>query len=245
MHTTRQYVITSNVREPPQSPRTYARVCGKLHHRRRRQLFIPLRVIDDAVSFLWRRAIFFLPFICRLCSVNPWVVSLAIVCVIRVRLTLPRLVFARRYWHRRGCSANVYRVHWTLTRCLRCGVKFERFIFSGGSCSRDHSRERFRQFIDDQGLIRVGGHLSRPELPESKKHQLLLAKTSRFSLLLIRQWHDIIGNWGPQILSIFISRQYWILSICTLIRLVISRCTKCVPPYLCQFATNCGGLTRV
>ncbi|XP_025410781.1 uncharacterized protein LOC112683827 [Sipha flava] len=56
---------------------------------------------------------------------------------------------------------------------------------------------RLRPYIDEKGLIHVGGRISKSNLPESQKHQILLAKTSHFSLLLIRHWHDVTGHSGP------------------------------------------------
>jgi len=99
---------------------------------------------------------------------------------------------------------------------------------SHGHTSSIKAIARLRPFVDDQGHIRVGGRLTRADLPEDQKHQILLAKTSHFSLLLIRHWHDVTGHSGPQVITVLVSRKFWILSVRTLIRTVISRCTKCV-----------------
>ncbi|XP_022161164.1 uncharacterized protein LOC111027210 [Myzus persicae] len=87
---------------------------------------------------------------------------------------------------------------------------------------------RLRPFLDSENLVRVGGRLSKSDLPDDQKHPVLLSKTSHFSVLLIRHWHDITGHSGPQIVSSLVCRQYWILSVRTLIRTIISRCTTCV-----------------
>lgn len=60
---------------------------------------------------------------------------------------------------------------------------------------------RLRLFLDNENIIRVGGRLSRSDLPDDKKHPVLLSKTSHFSVILIRHWHDITGHSGPQIVS--------------------------------------------
>jgi len=87
---------------------------------------------------------------------------------------------------------------------------------------------RLLPFLDGENLVRVGGRLSRSDLSDNQKHPLLLSKTSHFSVLLIRHWHDITGHSGPQIISSLVGRQYWILSVRTLIRTIISRCITCV-----------------
>lgn len=45
---------------------------------------------------------------------------------------------------------------------------------------------RLRPFIDQRGLICVGGRLSNADVPETQKHPILLGKTSHLSILLIR-----------------------------------------------------------
>lgn len=85
-----------------------------------------------------------------------------------------------------------------------------------------------RPFINAHGIICVGGRLGNAKLPDDQKHPILLSKSSHLSVLLVRHWHDLTGHGGPRILSSIIRRTYWILSINTLIRTVISKCTRCV-----------------
>lgn len=87
---------------------------------------------------------------------------------------------------------------------------------------------RLRPFLDNENIIWVSGRLSKSDLPDDQKHPVLLAKTSHFLVLLIRHWHDLAGHSGPQIVSSLVCRQYWILSVRTLIRTIIRRCTTCV-----------------
>lgn len=87
---------------------------------------------------------------------------------------------------------------------------------------------RLRPFLDNENIVRVGGRLSRSDLSDDQKYPVMLSKTSHFSVLLIRHWHDITGHGGPRIVSSLVCRQYWILSVRALIRTTISRCTTCV-----------------
>jgi hypothetical protein len=99
------------------------------------------------------------------------------------------------------------------------------------SCSRPisvRSVARLRPYIDDSGVIRVGGRLSNAQLSHEQRHPVLLAKSSHLSLLLIRHWHDLTGHSGPRVITALLGRQYWIMSVGTLIRTVISHCTRCV-----------------
>lgn len=87
---------------------------------------------------------------------------------------------------------------------------------------------RLRPYVDDNGIIRVGGRLANAELSNEQRHPILLAKSSHLSLLLVRHWHDITGHSGPRVMRALLGRQYWILSLGTLTRTVISHCTRCV-----------------
>lgn len=70
---------------------------------------------------------------------------------------------------------------------------------------------RLRPFLDDGGLIRVGGRLSKSDLGHDQKHPVLVAKLSHFSLLLVCHWHDITGHSGPRVLTALIGLFYNVL----------------------------------
>jgi len=102
-------------------------------------------------------------------------------------------------------------------------------------CDLLHSRPigsgpvaRLRPFIDQRGLICVGGRLSNADVPESQKHPILLGKSSHLAILLIRHWHEVTGHGGPRVLTSLINQSYWILSLNTLIRSVLCKCVTCV-----------------
>ncbi|CAI6354007.1 unnamed protein product [Macrosiphum euphorbiae] len=99
------------------------------------------------------------------------------------------------------------------------------------SCSKPISTRhvaRLRPFLAEDGIIRVGGRLSNAELSMEQRHPVLLAKSSHLSILLVRHWHDLTGHSGPRVMTALLGRQYWIMSLGTLIRTVISHCTRCV-----------------
>ncbi|XP_027841687.2 uncharacterized protein LOC114123039 [Aphis gossypii] len=87
---------------------------------------------------------------------------------------------------------------------------------------------RLRPYIDDSGVIRVGGRLANAQLSNEQRHPVQLSKSSYLSLLLIHHWHDLTGHSDPRVITALLGRQYWIMSVGTLIRTVISHCTRCV-----------------
>ncbi|XP_015367520.1 PREDICTED: uncharacterized protein LOC107164278 [Diuraphis noxia] len=87
---------------------------------------------------------------------------------------------------------------------------------------------RLRPFINEKGLICVGGRLRYSDLPEAQKFPMLLPKSSHLSMLIVRHWHQVTFHSGPRVLTSIIAREFWILSLRSLIRSVISKCTRCV-----------------
>ncbi|XP_054721417.1 uncharacterized protein LOC129231194 [Uloborus diversus] len=82
-------------------------------------------------------------------------------------------------------------------------------------------------FLDDDGLLRVGGRLRHANLPENQKYPVLLPKRSFFTDLLISSLHVTNLHAGPQLLQACIQREYWILSARDTIRQCIRKCMTC------------------
>jgi len=57
---------------------------------------------------------------------------------------------------------------------------------------------------------------------------MLLSKQSHLSVLIARHWHLVTCYSGPRVITSLIIRQFWILSIWSVIRKVIGHCTICV-----------------
>ncbi|KAF0712111.1 Integrase catalytic domain-containing protein, partial [Aphis craccivora] len=87
---------------------------------------------------------------------------------------------------------------------------------------------RLRPFLDPFGVIRVGGRLRYSNLNYGSKHPMLLAKQSHLSMLLCRRWHKISCHAGPRIMTALISREFWIVSIKSVLHSVTRACPVCV-----------------
>lgn len=82
-------------------------------------------------------------------------------------------------------------------------------------------------FIDDAGLVRVGGRLSRAEVSFDVKHPLLLPRNHKLTFLLIDEYHQKFMHPGAQTLQNLLFQSFWILSPKRAIRSVVSQCIKC------------------
>ncbi|XP_008179923.1 uncharacterized protein LOC103308408 [Acyrthosiphon pisum] len=119
-----------------------------------------------------------------------------------------------------------------LTAVIKCsqGV-FLKSLFlelSSGKAVSSRPLARLSPFIDDCGVIRVGGRLRHSLLSDRRKFPVLLSKASYLSLLIARHWHLFACHAGPRLMSALICRQFWIVGDRSVIRRAISECTVCV-----------------
>ncbi|KAL4141999.1 hypothetical protein QTP88_004531 [Uroleucon formosanum] len=99
---------------------------------------------------------------------------------------------------------------------------------SAGNRISSRPLARLSPFVDPVGVLRVGGRLRHSTLNYDCKHPILLHKRSHFSLLLCRRWHRATCHAGPRVLVTLISRQFWVVSLRSVLHSVISTCAVCV-----------------
>ncbi|XP_036145895.1 uncharacterized protein LOC118646638 [Monomorium pharaonis] len=82
-------------------------------------------------------------------------------------------------------------------------------------------------FIDETGLIRVGGRLQHSIASFRKKHPILLPCDSRFTQLLFEREHLRLLHAGPQALLYSIRERYWTINGRALARKIVYKCVNC------------------
>jgi len=82
-------------------------------------------------------------------------------------------------------------------------------------------------FIDNEGLIRVGGRLRHSTLPYQTRHQLILPANDHFSRLIMSAEQLRLHDAGPQLLIASLREKYWIPRIRNLVKTVIHQCLTC------------------
>lgn len=123
-----------------------------------------------------------------------------------------------------------------LDHSLQRLIKHEQQAYLTEDVQSSKAIQKLRPFVDDSGLLRVGGRLKHSNLPISAKHPVLLPKTSRLSLLIVDCFHITYLHCGPRTLQSIIQRKFWILGIRNLIRSRLSKCVQCfkAKPIQCQ-----------
>ncbi|KOB65926.1 Uncharacterized protein OBRU01_22050, partial [Operophtera brumata] len=71
---------------------------------------------------------------------------------------------------------------------------------------------RLNPFIDESGVLRVGGRLRNASLPYSTRHPMLLPKKAHLVELLVQDRHIKNSHAGCNALMAILQREFWILS---------------------------------
>lgn len=82
-------------------------------------------------------------------------------------------------------------------------------------------------FIDDKGLIRVGGRLTNANIPYENRHPILLPRRDHVINLIIDDCHRCNCHTGSHLLISLLRQRYWIVSARNVIRQRIRQCNFC------------------
>ncbi|GBN62633.1 hypothetical protein AVEN_19041-1, partial [Araneus ventricosus] len=82
-------------------------------------------------------------------------------------------------------------------------------------------------FMDESGLIRVGGRLKNASISMDQKYPILLPKNHRLTEMIVRYFHEKYLHAGPTLLLSIIRKEYWITSARSIVRHIIWKCVKC------------------
>ncbi|CAM4597167.1 unnamed protein product [Leuciscus chuanchicus] len=81
--------------------------------------------------------------------------------------------------------------------------------------------------ILEDGVLRVGGRLSKAAMPEESKHPAILAKDLHISDLILQHIHQEVGHGGRNHMLSRLRQRYWIPGVSGSIRRILARCVVC------------------
>ena len=84
-----------------------------------------------------------------------------------------------------------------------------------------------RPFLDDVGLIRVGGRLEHSLLPFSAKHQILLPRAHHFVKIYVRHIHLKLSHASAQMVLAEVRQHIWVPSLKNAIKQILRSCITC------------------
>ncbi|GFV89144.1 integrase catalytic domain-containing protein [Trichonephila clavipes] len=91
-------------------------------------------------------------------------------------------------------------------------------------------------FLDDKGIIRVGGRLKHSRLPYSSKHPIFLPAKSKLTIIIVKYYHEKYFHLGPQYLLYLVRLKYWPIHGRNICRKVVHNCVICFKfnPKICS-----------
>ncbi|XP_026829830.1 uncharacterized protein LOC113563037 [Ooceraea biroi] len=87
---------------------------------------------------------------------------------------------------------------------------------------------KLNPFLDEQGLLRVGGRLKYSLLSIDQKHPIILPRDSHVTRLIIEAAHRRVLHGGVQLTLSAIRQEYWVPRGRALVKKWIHRCVSCV-----------------
>ena len=82
-------------------------------------------------------------------------------------------------------------------------------------------------FLDEFGILRVGGHLENALISYEAKHPLVIPYPHHVTELIISQHHQITGHLGQEYVMSNLRQNYWIIKGRSAVRAVLSTCFQC------------------
>ena len=93
------------------------------------------------------------------------------------------------------------------------------------SCS---SIVKLDPFIDDEGILRVGGRIKRSAVASEMQHPVLLPKFCRIAELVARWCHEQVAHAGRGMtMNQIRSSGFWVTRCNSLVRCIILKCVSC------------------
>lgn len=83
-------------------------------------------------------------------------------------------------------------------------------------------------FLDNDGILRVGGRLENSQLSYNSKHPMILPYQSHLTQLIILDAHANTLHGGNQLTLTYTRKQYWIINGKKAVKNIIGRCVKCI-----------------
>ncbi|CAG7817184.1 unnamed protein product [Allacma fusca] len=88
-------------------------------------------------------------------------------------------------------------------------------------------------FVDEAGLLRVGGRLEKSKISDGRKHPLIIPRHHVLTNLIINYAHEINLHGSCKVVLAYIQRQFWILNGRDAVRRQIRKCVRC-----CRFRSE-------
>ena len=99
---------------------------------------------------------------------------------------------------------------------------------SSGKCKKNSPLLKLSPFLDDCGLLRVGGRLEKSSLPFEMKHPVILPRSSHVTNLIIDHYHQKVNHQGKGMtMNEIRCNGLWIVNLSAAVSSHIYKCVQC------------------
>lgn len=98
---------------------------------------------------------------------------------------------------------------------------------TNGVVKKSSSIASLYPFLDDSGVIRVGGRLKNAKIDFAHKHPAVIPKSSQLAEKLIWHYHNTNLHCGPSLTYHILRQKYWVIHGRSIIRKLLRNCVKC------------------
>lgn len=82
-------------------------------------------------------------------------------------------------------------------------------------------------FLDENGILRMGGRLRHAKYPFDMKHPIIIPPKTRLSWLIIKDAHEKLDHGHIQVMMQYVRSQYWIPQMRREMRTFVNKCVVC------------------
>ncbi|XP_022824061.1 uncharacterized protein LOC111354747 [Spodoptera litura] len=93
--------------------------------------------------------------------------------------------------------------------------------------SKKSSIFKLNPYLDENGIICVGGRLKNSSLPPKMKNPSIIPHTGRYTKRLIDQAHSRTLHGGARLTSMYLRQRYWIVGGNRAIKMLLRKCVRC------------------
>lgn len=120
---------------------------------------------------------------------------------------------------------------------LEYWVKITQFIYYAKELKSCRAQEalpigssivKLTPFVDEKGLLRVGGRLVNADCANDSKHQIILPPIGRLTHLLVRNAHYVTIHGQTQLMMAYLRQSFWFSRMRQVIKSHVHRCPKCI-----------------
>ncbi|GBM98976.1 hypothetical protein AVEN_182628-1 [Araneus ventricosus] len=117
-------------------------------------------------------------------------------------------------------------------------------MMSGDNISNKSKILNLSAFLDNKGVMRVGGRLENSQLPYSGKHPIILPSKGKLTEMIVKYYHEKYFHLGPQHLLFQIRQKYCPIHGRNVCRKIVHNCVVCFKVKPKEYSQKMGNLPK-